>query len=255
MKVRVNARGGAQLRLEGIDALETHYRAQGHGGQMWRQPVDLANAAADGLLKHLGFKSVERDEDGTVTKATPPKVPGHILTRFADKYGRPVAFAFAGQRPGRSADGSRIRLDVKGMQASANYVLLRDGLVYPTFYSLLYVDLRQSMAEAATAAREAGKGVWEHDATLPGFRLSSRKQLQDEVVLLPKLFRRLVDYLSIDESGGVSLGGFADYLDTRNDRLFTTPDGHATELETLVEVRRQTLKLTVEPERIVFIEA
>lgn len=42
---------------------------------------------------------------------------------------------------------------------------------------------------------------------------------------------------------------------SRNDRLFTVPDGHATEFETLVSVKRQTVNLTVEPERIVFIEA
>src|SRR2546430_14526434 len=37
IKVRLNAHGGAQLRLDGIDALETHYQAPGHGG-MQHQP-------------------------------------------------------------------------------------------------------------------------------------------------------------------------------------------------------------------------
>ncbi|WP_199785810.1 MULTISPECIES: hypothetical protein [Actinomycetes] len=111
------------------------------------------------------------------------------------------------------------------------------------------------MADAAVAARTAGKGVWEHDVTNSGFRLTSRAQLRDDVVLLPKLFRRLADYLSLDETGGVSLAGFADYVDTRNDQLFTIPDGHATELSTLLSVRRQTLKLTTPPEQIVFQEA
>lgn len=253
LRVRLNARGGAQLRLDGIDALETHYQAQNRGG-MWHQPAELGTAAADGLLTHLGFKKVRRDEDGTVTSSAPDQVPGHILTRFADKYGRAVAFAFRGQRSGRTPDGGQVRLEPKGLRTSANYTLLADGLVYPTFYSKLYVDLRQTMADAAAAARAAGKGVWADDATT-GFRLKSRKQLADELVILPKLFRRLVDYLGLDEDGGVSLAGFDGYLDTRDDRLFTVPEGHATELATLVEVRRQTVTLTVEPERIVFQEA
>jgi endonuclease YncB( thermonuclease family) len=248
IKVRVNARGGAQLRLDGIDALETHY-------EQVRQPVELGDAASAALVRHLGFRDVARDDRGTVTASTPAKVSGHIMTRFADKYGRAVAFAFAGQRSGRSPDGGAVRLDVRGMKASANFLLLRDGLAYPTFYSLLYPDLREAMAEAAVKAREAGKGIWAEDVTTSGFRLSSRKQLQQQVVLLPKLFRRLVDYLALDETGGVSLAGFSHFLDTRNDRLFTTPDGHATELETLVEVKRQSLRLTVDPERIVFLEA
>ncbi|HKS49632.1 MAG TPA: nuclease [Amycolatopsis sp.] len=254
IKARLNSRGGVQLRLDGIDALETHYQAQNHGG-MWRQPRELGSAAASGLLSRLGFKKVERDEEGTVTSATPERVPGHILTRFADKYGRAVAFAFPGLRPGRGSDGGPVHLDVKSLKSSANYALLEAGLVYPTFYSLLYVDLRQAMAGTAVAAREARKGVWAEDVTTTGLRLRSRQQLRDQAVLLPKLFRRLVDYLAMDETGGVSLTGFSHYLDTRDDRLFTTPDGQATELETFVEVRRQTLKLTVEPERIVFIEA
>ncbi|GAB2996875.1 nuclease [Amycolatopsis acidiphila] len=253
LRVRLNSRGGVQLRLDGIDALETHYQAQNHGGQ-WRQPVAPAQDAATGLLSHLGFRTVERDEDGTVTAATPEQVPGHILTRFADKYGRAVAFAFPGQRSGRTADGGQVRLDVRGLRPSANYALLQAGLVYPTFYSLLYVDLREAMASAAVAARDAGKGLWAADVTAGGFRLKSRTQLRDELVILPKLFRRLVDYLGLDETGGVSLSGFADYLDTRDDRLFTVPDGHSTELETLVKVRRQSIELTVAPEQIVFDE-
>jgi hypothetical protein len=44
-------------------------------------------------------------------------------------------------------------------------------------------------------------------------------------------------------------------LDVRDDRLFTIPGGHMTELHTLVGVRGQSVKLLVEPERIVFLEA
>ncbi|MTD59105.1 nuclease [Amycolatopsis pithecellobii] len=253
LRVRLNSRGGAQLRLDGIDALETHYQAQNKGG-MWRQPSALAQEAATGLLSHLGFRTVERDEDGTVTAATPEQVPGHIMTRFADKYGRAVAFAFPGQRSGRSADGGQVHLDVRGLRSSANYTLLEAGLVYPTFYSLLYVDLRAAMAEAAVAARDAGKGVWADDVTVAGFRLSTRKQLRDDLVILPKLFRRLVDYLGLDETGGVSLARFAAYLDGRDDRLVVVSSGQTTELATLVNVRRQTIRLTVAPEDIVFAE-
>ncbi|MEU3622753.1 nuclease [Amycolatopsis coloradensis] len=254
LKVRLNSRGGMQLRLDAIDALETHYQARGTGG-MWHQPAEFADAAAANLLKALGFETIERDERGRVISSTPIKVPGHILTRFADKYGRAVAFAFPGQRPGRSADLSKVHLDVKTLKNSANHRQVADGFAYPTFYSLLYPDLRDALAEAAGKARQAGLGLWPDDVTNSGFKLSSRRQLADELVILPKLFRRLVDYLALDESGGVSLTGFSDFLDSRDDRLFTVPDGHATEFETLVSVKRQTVNLTAEPERIVFIEA
>src|SRR2546430_4348667 len=221
---------------------------------MQHQPAALGQGAGSALLTHLGFTAVSRDQHGTVTSATPTQVPGYIMTRFADKYGRAVAFAFAGTPPESVSDGALTFLDVKHMRASANYLLLDSGLVYPTFYSLLYVDLRRAMAKAAVKARKAGLGVWASDVTRVGFELISRKQLQDDLVILPKIFRRLIDYLGLDETGGASLAGFAHYLDTRDDRLFTVPDGHSTEFATLATVTGQHLALTRDPEDIIFIE-
>jgi hypothetical protein len=53
-------------------------------------------------------------------------------------------------------------------------------------------------------ARTAKKGVWAQDATLTGFRLVSRTQLTGRLVIVPKLFRRLAEYLSLDEAGTVN---------------------------------------------------
>ncbi len=253
LNARVNAAGGAQLRLDAIDALETHYSPPG-GRTRWRQPSGLGDGASEALLTQLGFSHVERDASGIVVSATPAQAPGYILTRFADKYGRPVAMAFAGGRRGRAGDGSTVRLEVTELRRSANWALLAAGLAYPTFYSKLYVDLRQALADEAVVARKARFGVWAQDATLPGFSLSSRTQLTQTLVILPKLFRRLAEYLSLDGTGGVSLAGFSTFLAGLDDKLFTVPHGQATTLDTLVEVRRQTVRLTVPPEQIVFLE-
>src|SRR5207245_2772104 len=48
-KVRANAHGGAQLRLDGIDALETHYSPRNGGVGITHQPLDLAQGAASEL--------------------------------------------------------------------------------------------------------------------------------------------------------------------------------------------------------------
>src|SRR4051794_1103008 len=185
--VRTNSTGGVQLRLDAIDALETHYTPP-HATSPWRQPADLGDGAASALLDLLGFRNVVRDERGYVTSATPEQTPGYILTRFADKYGRAVATAFPGGRRGRAVDGSGIYLDVDELHRSVNYQLLATGWVYPTFYSKLYVELREDLAAAAVTARTAGKGVWAQDATLTGFRLESRTQLSEDLVILPEAF-------------------------------------------------------------------
>jgi len=249
--VKLNSAGGAQLRMDAIDALETHYTPR-TAPRPWHQPAALGDGAASALLEILGFTDVQRNDRNIVTSSTPAETPGYILTKFADKYGRAVAFAYPGAR--RGGTSKPVYVNVAELKRSANYQLLADGWVYPTFYSKLFVDLRNALADAAIDARQAGKGVWEHDATLPGFRLRSHKQLTDELVILPKLFRRLAEYLTLDEPKNVSLAGFPAFLQASADRLFTVPAGQATHLDTLVLRKGQTLKLSLPPEQIVFQE-
>ena len=64
-RVKRNASGAAQLRLDAIDALETHY-----GTPRTHQPLGLAHAAAAELLDWLGFSNVVRAQDETVTSST-----------------------------------------------------------------------------------------------------------------------------------------------------------------------------------------
>lgn len=253
IRAKANSSGGVQLRLDAIDSLETHYTPP--HGKLWRQPAALGDGAAGALLELLGFTDVTRDDQGTVTTATPAETPGYIFSNFADKYGRAVATAYPGRRRGRTADGATVYLQPAEVLRSVNAQLLADGWVYPTFYSQLYVDIREQLTQLAIDARNANKGVWAEDSTLDGFRLSSRKQLTDELVILPKLFRRLAEYLSLDESGKVSLSRFSEFLTAHNDRLYTVPAGQATSFATLVDRTGQTLKLTLPPEQIIFIEA
>ena len=77
-KVKRNASGAAQLRMDAIDTLETHY-----GSPRTHQPRELAHAAAAELLDWLGFTNVVRGQDETVTSSTPDTVEGFILTRSA----------------------------------------------------------------------------------------------------------------------------------------------------------------------------
>jgi endonuclease YncB( thermonuclease family) len=250
LRAHLSATGGVQLRLDAIDALETHYTPRGHGAFTQHQPLPLAHGAADRLLALLGFTDVKRDRE-TIVSATPDQTPGHILTGFADKYGRPVALAFAGA--GERADLSAIHVTVEMLRASVNYQLLAEGLVYPTFYSKLYPDLRAALTSAAQEARTAGHGVWSGDATTSGATITSLADLDDHVVILPKLFRRLVDYLALG-AGDVSLDGFTSFLATRNDRLFVITDAHATGFDNIVAVTGQKIRLTHPPEELVFLE-
>jgi hypothetical protein len=124
-RVKRNASGAAQLRLDLIDALETLY-----GTPRTHQPLDLAHAAASELLDWLGFSNVVRAQDETVTSSTPDTVAGYILTRAADLYGRCISLVGRGDPP--SDDGSSVFVDVDALRTTANHHLIKQGLAYPT---------------------------------------------------------------------------------------------------------------------------
>lgn len=250
-KIETNAGGGAQTRFDGVDALETHYRGKG-GGPLLHQPLGPAHAAADEVLAWLGFTNVVRDERETVTASEPVRVPGYLLSRSVDRNGRCVSFLFRGPAP--AASGTEIFFSPDEMRESLNLRLIEQGFAYPTYYSKLFFDLRWALTEAAGAAREAGLGVWGEDDTATGFTLTDRDVITEQAVILPKLFRRLVDYLSIND-GAIDLGGFAAYLAARDDRLFVLSTGQATGFDSVVEVAGQNVRMTKPPEDLVFIEA
>lgn len=251
LNVRPNAAGGAQLRLEGIDALETHYTPAVGDLRNLHQPHDLGRAAAAELLRLLGFEEVVRRDDEVVTSATPATRPGHIYTRFADKYGRAVAFAYAGTSD--QPDLAAVFLDAAALAGSVNQQLLASGLEYPTYYSKLFVDLRAALNGAVEEARTAGRGVWPDDVTMKGVTVDSLATLTDVAVVVPKLFRRLVDYLSIN-NGDVSLDGLPAYLASRDDRLVVVSTGQITGFDNVLVVDGQTVRMTRPPEDLVFIE-
>ena len=275
IRARVNAAGGAQLRLDAIDTLETHFSPPGGRGT-WRQPTELAVAATEALLHGLGFTSWRRDADtGTISDPQPVDVPGWVVTAGADINGRPVSFVLAGDRasagPEWSAGGvdGPVTLTPAMLDRTLNTAQLGNGLAYPTFYDELPADLREALAATAVAARRSGLGVWARDVTTAGFEVTGREYLETEAVLLPKLFRRLAEYLSLDSDGGgdadgdggsgASLARFHDFLAVSADAVRVVGDGEPgdgvlTTLADLVEVEGQRVRLVQPPERLVFIE-
>ncbi|MBL6082275.1 hypothetical protein JMJ56_30320 [Belnapia sp. T18] len=246
-RIRVNARGHVQLRMEGIDTLETHYA--GPGG-VRHQPRTWADAARMKLLDFAGITDVEWDVAGNTVLAAQDGTPGYILSRTIEKNGRPVAFVYAGTSP--EADGVEVFLDPDRLQQSYNQLALRTGLAYPTFYTGLFRDLRDVMAEASTDARAAGIGLWPLDATSSGFDATSLAVITNQVCLLPKLFRRLSDYM-------VSTGsavGFKPRLSQAPEPVLDLVEQNFTHWDTFVEQAEggTQIRLTRLPEQLVFDE-
>jgi endonuclease YncB( thermonuclease family) len=250
LNARLGSGGAAQLRLDAIDALETHYTPSAHGAKTMHQPPELAHAAGSRLLELLGFSDVVRTGE-TVTSAIPDACPGYILTRFADKYGRPVSLAYAGATD--HGDLTKVFTDTDLLHGSVNYQLLAEGLVYPTFYSQLYPDLRADLTTAAGNARAVKSGVWASDATTSGATITTLDDLTDRLVIMPKLFRRLAEYFALSV-GSVSLDGFVAFMASHDDRLYVISDAHATGFDNVMTVAGQTVNLNKEITDLIFTE-
>ena len=133
-----------------------------------------------------------------------------------------------------------------------DYQLAAEGLVYPTYYRGLFHDLRAEFTAAVSAARAEGRGLWAADATQTG-ATATLDALQDIAPVLPKLFRRLMEYM---EGVDGHLAGFKDFLAVKADGLLILSDGHFTHLDTVVAVdpAENVVRLTVAPEELVFDE-
>jgi hypothetical protein len=235
----VNARGHAQLRLDAIDTLETHF-------QNVHQPLGLATAALEFLLAHLGITEVEWDASRTKVTSANDGVPGYVLSREVEKNRRPVAFAFAGEA--EEDDGASVFLTPARLAASVNLQSLEAGFAFPTYYKGLFPDLRDTCTATVATARAGGLGVWAEDVTNTGFEVTGLGPLTTDLVILPKLFRRLAAYL---ETGG-GIAGFLANLAALNEEIVIVSTAHVTHFDTVVDVEGNTVTMTEPPENLIF---
>lgn len=242
---RFNTRGMINLRFEGIDALEIHF-------EDLHQNLEWANAARDLVLDAVGFEDVHFFDDLPAKVRSIGKHPqrGHILAQSLDDNGRIVAFVYPGE--GELPDGAEVTLSQDWVDRSLNVVLLQAGLAYPTFYTTMPDAMHQHMAAYSRDARQAGRGMWPYEAlsTERGVILRRVEDLAD-LVIWPKLFRRLARYLG---AGHRDLQGFSTWLqqDTRhrNDPV-RLPDGSIGAMSDVIALGEDgALRLRFLPEEI-----
>jgi endonuclease YncB( thermonuclease family) len=242
--------GGITLRLDGVDALETHYLASGGLGVL-RQPEPWPDRAALSLLTFLGFEAVRRHSDERIITCLPLATRGAVAVRRVDKYGRAVAFAFRGHF--RVARAGRFELTPEVVRSSANWHQLRHGHAYPIFYQDMPPALMALCSEASRAAQSEGLGFWPEDRTHGGFALTSLDALKHEALLLPKLFRRLVDHVG-GNGGQLSLTTFPAFLETKVGQVCLWREPCNVSFTDLVDIEGAALRLLVAPEDIAFAE-
>lgn len=173
-----------QLRVEAIDALETHYEG-------YHQPRTFALAALESLLELLHITSVTYSLSLTQIVSANDGKPGFIASATTDRFGRPVSYVFPKDAP--LADGVVMDSSQLPIEKSLNFQLAREGLVYPTFYATTDRIFAEKIRAVVSRARKTKRGIWSIDRT-SDFTLWDIRTLQEDILIMPKLFRRLVGF-------------------------------------------------------------
>lgn len=184
--VSLNENNHAQIRLLGIDSLETHFRNS-------QQSIQWALSAANFLLQALEIDGVKWNEDHTMIINGKDGIEGFILVKKTDQHGRPLGFIFKGKID--IEDGSVFFLPLELLPKSLNYQSLKNGQSYPTYYRGIAPSLREKMTKIVHYARKKQAGIWQYDQTNQGFNVWDLFIEQKKVIILPKLFRRVIEHL------------------------------------------------------------
>ncbi|MFN8529286.1 MAG: hypothetical protein U0670_11795 [Anaerolineae bacterium] len=283
--------GVVNLRLEGVDALETHFTppadpaAPGIKPKGYAQPSTMGRAAANHFLDFMGVTEVkwrtfgysayidEATVNGTRLKdKLTDAIPGYIVTGDVEKNGRPVSWVFRGSTS--AADGIAITRDqlAKAVYSSANYSLLRSGMVYPYFFMTLPAVVRGALAEAvrdaqATAARMAAgaptTNLWQIDDSVRGVNLSNVRVITEQRAILPYLFRKLIKHYQTLQNARTSAAGGKPITDESirlegffadgNPNIFVISEQDFLRLDDVVQVDGTQIRMRTTPQDLVFL--
>ena len=233
------------VRFEGIDALETHFNGT-------HQDLELAEKARDFMLAKMGFKEVVFWDDlpNTVKSVSNNPLKGYIMANGIDSDGRIIAFVYPGKPPAK--DGKQKLLNDTMMLNSVNAAILTEGLAYAAIYTSLPIDLIDVLRKRTRDVRKKGLGVFGQEsfdtnrfAHIDGFNEI------EQMVMWPKLFRRLASFFS---SGGSNLSEFIDWMREdiikRDDRL-QLPNGELGNLHDLIEINGENIKMQYNSEEVI----
>ena len=227
-----------QLRIESIDAMETHYDG-------YHQPRPFAIAALESLLELLNINSVTYSLSVTQIVDADDGKAGFIASATTDRFGRPVSYVFP--KKAKLTDGAVIDSATLPIEDSVNFLLAREGLVYPTFYTTTDRVFAEKIRAVVARARKTKRGIWSIDRT-PDFMLWDIRTIQEDILLMPKLFRRLVGFFD----HYADFGKLEEYMAKQRDNLVLWDGTKKSSLADLMKISGRRLQMKTPVEDILF---
>jgi len=238
----ISKRGNIPIRYEGIDALETHFQG-GH------QQLGFANAARDKNLEVLGFKNVKffADQPNKVESVDVNPLPGHVIANGIEANGTLLGLVYAGTT--NLHDGDKPFVEAALLDKSVNAKLVVAGLVYVEPYDTMPLALVKHLRGVIAHARQTRAGLFAaEDVNTNRAAAIADLPTLEELVMWPKLFRRLFAFFSEGHQG---LGQFEDWIredPIHRDDSLRLPDGEKGNMHDAFEIDGNSLKLAFNPE-------
>lgn len=227
-----------QLRVEAIDALETHYEG-------YHQPRTFALAALEAMLEMLRIDTVIYSLGLTQVVDSNDGKAGFIASASVDRFGRPVSYVFP--KDAKLTDGAVMDSSELPIDDSVNFQLAREGLVYPTFYTTTDRVFAEKIRAVVARARATKRGIWSIDRT-SDFTLLDIRTLQEDNLIMPKLFRRLVGFYE----NYSDFGKLEEYMKKQRDNLVLWDGTKKKSLADLMTFEGRRLRMTTPVEDILF---
>jgi hypothetical protein len=239
-----NARGNIAVRYEGIDALETHF-GDAH------QELQFANAAREENLRLLGFRNVRYFSElpNVVQSVDANPLPGYVIANGIESNGRLLGLVYAGST--EQPDGSNIFVDAAILDQSVNSKLVSAGLAYVEPYDTMPITLVQHLRQVIGSARQAQSGFFpSEDISLTNAASVPDLATLQDLVMWPKLFRRLIAYFS---QGHAGLGQFDHWLrqdPIHRDDTLRLPNGERANMHDAFVINGNSMRLLFNPEEL-----
>ena len=231
-------RKSKQIRFEAIDALETHYKK-------CHQPRSFGIAALEVMLQMIGIENILYNIAFTKIVSADDGVPGFIAASALDVYQRPISLIFPGDSPLQDED--ELLSHELPLEESINLKLIQLGLVYPTFYSSMQTDLIDQFSTSTKTARNDKVGIWALDKT-PKFTIWNKDTIENDIVILPKLFRRLISFFEREGT----YDNLEKYIKKRRDKVLVRSSGEKKKLSDLMQINGREIMFPEKPENLIF---
>lgn len=227
-----------QLRVEAIDAMETHYEG-------YHQPRPFALAAMEALLELINIRDVTYSLSITQVVEADDGKAGFIASSTVDRFGRPVSYLFP--KSVKLSDGALMDSSALPVEDSINFQLAREGLVYPTFYTSSDRTFAEKIRAVVARARKTKRGIWSIDRTTD-FTVWDVRSLQEDILLMPKIFRRLIGFFT----NYADIGRLEEYMRKQKDDLILWDGTKKKSLAELMKFTGRRIQMKTPVEDILF---